>query len=296
MGNLKNINSKALLLINVVLGQTLLVLTLAGYQNLWAADNYFKNLPWGITLTGLFTMAAVILTVLGVWLIRVILDMSAKEAEAEANAARLQESQEFIEVLRSHRHDFLNHLQVISGLLDLGMNDQAKRYIWELAKEIKGDKGIRLVDHAEINALLIKKWASAEENRVTVGLDVKADLKTLDIPPYDLTRILGNLIENAIQATTQIDIEDRKVEVGIYENQECWIFTVRNQLPIIPPDLQKKIFERGFSTKGSRGRGLGLDIVCRLLEKYDGSIELVSEEGKGTIFTVQIPKNSAAAL
>ena len=82
----------------------------------------------------------------------------------------------------------------------------------------------------------------------------------------------------------------RKVEVGIHEDPTKWIFIVFNQLPIIPLEIQQKVFERGFSTKGAKGRGLGLDIVYHLLEKYNGTIDLVSKEGLGTVFTVKIPK------
>ncbi|MDA8233442.1 MAG: Spo0B domain-containing protein [Clostridia bacterium] len=289
MGNIDKINKKALILVNVILGQTLLVVFIVTYNRLWIADEMMRRAP-DVLITAVFTVATVILTALGVWLIRTIMEMAAKEVQAEANEARLEESLEFIEVLRSHRHDYLNHLQVISGLLDLGMNDRAKQYIWELAKDIKEEKGLQLADHAEINALLVKKWALAEVNKVAVSLEVTADLRSMTIPSYDLTRILGNLIENAIQATTQVDESQRKVEVGIHEDPTKWIFIVFNQLPIIPLEMQQRVFERGFSTKGTEGRGLGLDIVCNLLEKYNGTIDLVSKDGLGTVFTAKIPK------
>ncbi len=114
----------------------------------------------------------------------------------------------------------------------------------------------------------------------------------LKISAGELSQILWNLLMNALQAVPpdgEIFIAARQLRT---ENQEDWIeIKVKDNGPGISEEDQAKIFEPFFTTK-ERGTGLGLSIVQKLISDLGGNIHLVSYSGKGTEFTVQLPKGA----
>lgn len=103
-----------------------------------------------------------------------------------------------------------------------------------------------------------------------------------------LIRIVTNLIKNAIQATKGIDLP--KIEVKVSSKDEKVVIEVKDNGKGINEEVKDLIFEPKFTTKTS-GMGLGLPMIKNIIEAYEGSINFTSEEGKGTTFTVILPKN-----
>lgn len=100
-----------------------------------------------------------------------------------------------------------------------------------------------------------------------------------------LLRSIGNLIKNALEASNEND----EVKVYSYCNHEFIYFNVHNN-QVIPENVQLQLFQRSFSTKGIKGRGLGLYSVKLIVEQYlKGKVSFVSNEMFGTIFTIQLP-------
>lgn len=100
-----------------------------------------------------------------------------------------------------------------------------------------------------------------------------------------LLRSIGNLIKNALEASNEGDI----VKVYSYFNHEYVYFNVYNS-KIIPENVQLHLFQRSFSTKCAKGRGLGLYSVKLIIEQYlKGKVTYVSNEMLGTVFTIQLP-------
>ncbi len=102
-----------------------------------------------------------------------------------------------------------------------------------------------------------------------------------------LIRIVTNLITNANQATEEK--EDPKIEVKVLSKKDKIIIEVSDNGKGIGRDVEHLIFEPKFTTKSS-GMGLGLPMIKSIIEAYEGSINFTSEEGKGTTFTVILPK------
>jgi signal transduction histidine kinase len=100
----------------------------------------------------------------------------------------------------------------------------------------------------------------------------------------ELQRVFINLIRNSIQAMEQGGTISL---VTSYDGHRC-VIHCSDTGPGIPPDIQQKVFEPNFSTK-TDGAGLGLAIARRIIEDLDGTIELTSEIGKGTTFTIRLP-------
>ena len=102
--------------------------------------------------------------------------------------------------------------------------------------------------------------------------------------------MLANLMDNAITALEAIPSE-KKLRVDIGEDRASYRFSVANNGPAIPEELQESIFREGFTTKKESGHGMGLSIVTQVLKNYKGTINLSSTE-EDTVFRIRIPKSN----
>ena len=190
--------------------------------------------------------------------------------------------------LREQRHDYLNHMQVVYGMVELEEYEELRGYLEPLYKDImKTGKAIRTSIPA-VNALLMAKMGATEASGIDFYIEVKSDLKYLKMEPWELCKVLSNLIDNAITALSTLETE-KKLILEIQEDREDYLFLVVNNGPMIPLEMQNAIFKEGFTTKKEKGHGMGLSIVTATLKKNKGSIQLTSNE-KETVFTVKIKK------
>lgn len=191
--------------------------------------------------------------------------------------------------LRAQRHDYLNHFQVIYGLMELGEYEEAKKYLDPVFKDImKVSKALRTSLPA-VNALLQAKLEVAEKNQIDLFLDVRSDLKHITIEPWNLCKVLANIIDNAITALSASPRKEKSIQIMIDENRDSYTFQIINNGPAIPENVIGEIFKQGYSTKKEEGHGMGLYIVSGIVKEAGGSIEVTSSE-KETSFFVEIPK------
>jgi len=208
---------------------------------------------------------------------------------------QLQESLQNLEQLnyelRSARHDYLNHLQVVYGLLELEEYEDLKNYLAPVYKGImKTGKALKTSKPA-LNALLKAKMEEAEGKQIDVYVEVKSDLKQFLVEDWQLCKVLSNLIDNAMTVLLEKESE-RKLEIDINEDREYYRFSVSNNGKPIPKECQDIIFKRGFSTKKEEGHGMGLAIVSDIVKENKGSISVSSTEEK-TEFSVSFRKGDA---
>lgn len=191
--------------------------------------------------------------------------------------------------LREQRHDYLNQLQVVYGLLELGEYEDAREYMRPVFKDImKVNRALKTAQPA-VNALLQAKMETAEKQGIDFYLEVGTQLSALDMEPWELCKVLGNLIDNAVTAVLETDGEKR-ISMEMREAKEFYKISVRNNGPAIPVQAQKQIFNQGFTTKKEEGHGMGLAIVSSILKEAKGRIELQSDDNE-TVFSITIPKS-----
>lgn len=188
--------------------------------------------------------------------------------------------------LRKQRHDFLNHLQVVYSLVDMQETDEAVKYIETVYGQMHRLSAGMKTDKPAINALLQAKLAQAEEKGVRLVLDVTSSLADLPINDWEMCRVLGNLIDNGMDAMDGMLNPHMKVE--LYEDIRSYGFRVSNNGPEIPPLNKMLIFNTGFTTKAT-GHGLGLSIVKEIIEDCGGRVE-VESDAQETAFTGWLPK------
>lgn len=197
------------------------------------------------------------------------------------------QTSELNDKMRTQRHDFLNHLQVIHGLLELNQYDEAKSYMEKTYDEVQTISNVLKTSVPAINALLQVKGNNCHEKNITFKILTTSKLNHLSIDVWDLCAILGNLIDNAINAAEQS--ENKKIVVFIKEELHNYVIKVKDSGKGIPPTIIDKIFTMGFSTKHDDGHGIGLPTSKQTIENAKGSL-IFETSTKGTIFTIRLPK------
>lgn len=193
--------------------------------------------------------------------------------------------------LREQKHDLMNHFQVVYGLMELGEYEEAHTYIQPVFRGIQKLNYALKTSQPAVNALLQAKLETAEAQQVDLYLTIGSTLKEIRMQPWDMCRILANLIDNGLTALSQINGE-RQLHVMINEDSENYIFEISNNGPAIPEEVMPHLFRAGFTTKKEEGHGQGLAIVQRLVREAGGEVSVESDEEE-TVFSVVLPKAPA---
>ena len=197
------------------------------------------------------------------------------------------EAQEDLNItLRAQRHDFLNHLQVVYSLIEMKEYKEANDYIERVYGSIASVGKVLRTANPAINALLQVKLGVCEKAGIQVKLDIRSAWKDLSIPGWEMCKVLGNLLDNAIDALQEVS--DRRLTLTLTEDLKAFRFSVKNSGPMIPVKLQASIFQPGITTKAA-GHGMGLFIVRRTVQEWGGDIRLISD-AKETEFSGFIPR------
>ena len=191
--------------------------------------------------------------------------------------------------LRAQRHDFRNHLQVIGGLMEMGESDEAAKYIDRVYGSVGALSAQLRTASPAVNALLRVKTAEAQKHGVAMDVIVRSAWEGLPAQGWEMCRVLGNLIDNAMDALK--DTPSPRVTVTLGEELRALIFSVENNGPEIPMEIREKIFQPGFTTKGGE-RGQGLAIVREIIAGYGGELTLESDENH-TAFCGRLPRGAA---
>lgn len=136
---------------------------------------------------------------------------------------------------------------------------------------------------------LIKDFARSKE--VTVSCEVEEGMGSMMADPQTIHRSLLNLINNAIDACMEDeDIDkDHKVEIRTYK-EDAWIcFEVKDNGCGMDDEIQEQLFDPMFSSKGGKGTGLGLLVTAKLIQEHNGRIDVETQYGQGSVFTVKLP-------
>lgn len=203
---------------------------------------------------------------------------------------KISHSEEVIDALQGQKHDFNNHLNVLAGMLQLGRNKKALEYIFSISEKVEEVFSISKIKNVEIAATLYRKCAIAESKGIEVDLYIESDLEKLKIDPIDMSKILFNLIDNAVHELEKSQENEKILSIDIHERDQKYYISIGNSYPVLPGELYDKVFVKGFSTKKSgTGHGYGLSIVKSIVEKNSGEVSVESFEGVGTVFTVCLP-------
>ena len=191
--------------------------------------------------------------------------------------------------LRAQRHDFKNHLQVVYSLTEMNAGEDVLDYVRRVYSDVHSLGQYLRTSVPAVNALLSAKAADCEERGVAFEIDIQSAWEDISVPGWELCRIIGNLVDNAVDALKREKQPEIRVVIG--EDIHAWKLQIENNGERIPDEHRQNILLQGFSTKGE-GRGNGLSIVCTLLKKHDGELSFTSDSEK-TCFICKIRKPGA---
>jgi Signal transduction histidine kinase regulating citrate/malate metabolism len=198
----------------------------------------------------------------------------------------LQEVEKLMVVLQSQKHEFRRHLQALQSMIHLNRDQDAKRYIDGIAEDYwNTDEGI-YIPHPALNSLINSKSSLARSQGIDFNVSSINEFAGLKVEPWDLCSIVGNILDNAIESALRSDRQPW-VEVELGYQAGFYIFCIRNNGDPIGKDEKERIFDAGYNRNNLVGRGYGLYIVRKLLERYGGTAEVISD--KETTFIVKIP-------
>ena len=206
-------------------------------------------------------------------------------------AEQLNGSRHIISALRANTHEFMNKLQVISGLLQIRRYDDALDYIGAISATQSEliSPVLQCIQNHTVAALLLGKLTNTRELKIQMTLLEVSALPehSLYLSTADLVTVLGNLTENAIEAIdAQTGDGPRSLVIQITEDDNGLLIMVSDTgTGIAPADLDR-IYLSGYSTKAQEGRGVGMALIQEVVTRRQGSIEVDSEPGCGTTFTL----------
>jgi two-component system CitB family sensor kinase len=218
--------------------------------------------------------------------------------ELEGLLRELDSVDALTDALRAQQHEFANRMHTVAGLIELGDQQAAIRYALEVSGETAGlAEAIReRIEAPEIAALLIAKTTVAAERDVELVLSEDSQLARTRIGTNMLLSIIGNLIDNAIDAAAT-GPGPARVTVRLVTCAEKVTLEVSDTGPGVPEELGARIFSDGFTTKSDderRHRGIGLALVHRLATRAGGTVTV--DCSSATTFTVVLPTRARSGV
>ena len=211
--------------------------------------------------------------------------------DLQAVTAELDTVRGLADTLRSQNHEASNRLHTIVSLIEIGKPGDAVEFATRelaLAQQFT-DRMVESVDEPVIAALLLGKMAQAAERGVKLTFAPESLVNGILLTPADAVTILGNLIDNALDAA-QGSVE-RQVTVWIVSSETAFHTRIEDSGAGISPADRDQVFVRGWSTKpqeGGIGRGLGLALAGQAVRRYGGEITVTTSDMGGAQFGVRI--------
>ncbi|MFE2100335.1 MULTISPECIES: sensor histidine kinase [unclassified Streptomyces] len=213
--------------------------------------------------------------------------------ELEQLGRELDSTRGLIDALRAQDHEHANRMHTLLGLLELEMYDDAVEFVGEVVGDhrVTAEQVTEKIQDPLLAALLVGKATVAAERGVALWVSERTRLPDRLIDPRGLVTVVGNLVDNALDAVA--GTPHARVEVELRTEGRTVVLRVQDTGPGIPADQRELIFTAGWSTKKPPAhgkRGLGLSLVRRLAERQGGSAAVGAADGGGAEFTVVLPE------
>lgn len=261
--NMKKKNT-IILIIDFLIG----IVTVAIHS--YISSIYSDILPFGITLLNIS-----ILLVYFAFNFYALL----RTNQLESTTRELEQSRQYnktLEILhdniRGFKHDFSNIMTTIGGYVQTGDLEKLRNYYNGLQADCNKINNLNILSPSVINepaiySLLTNKYHLAESKGITVNLEIFIDLRELRMKVYEFTRILGILMDNAIEAAKECDKKIINVAIRKDFHSERQLLIIENTYMDKDVDTEK-IYEKGYSTK-EHNTGIGLWEVREILKKNE---------------------------
>ncbi|WP_441349498.1 ATP-binding protein [Streptomyces sp. TLI_55] len=213
--------------------------------------------------------------------------------ELEQLGRELDSTRGLIDALRAQDHEHANRMHTLLGLLELEMYDDAVEFVGEVVGDHRAtaEQVTEKIKDPLLAALLVGKATVAAERGVALWISDRTRLPDRLIDPRGIVTVVGNLVDNALDAVG--GKPHARVEVELRAEGRTAVLRVRDTGPGIPAEQRELVFTEGWSTKKPPAhgkRGIGLSLVRRLAERQGGSAAVTEADGGGAEFVVVLPE------
>ncbi|AKU16935.1 sensor histidine kinase [Luteipulveratus mongoliensis] len=194
--------------------------------------------------------------------------------------------------LRAQNHEAANRLHTMVSLVEMGETEEAVAFATDeldLARRLTDDV-VGAVQEPVLSALLLGKSSQAQERGVALVVDPDSSVTHTSLSAHDLVTVVGNLLDNAIDAAQ--GTAEAVVQVLVKSEDDGLMVAVDDSGPGIAPEHRDQIFEPGWTSKPdtqARGRGVGLALVGQVVRRHEGSTEVGRSTLGGARLTVRVP-------
>lgn len=216
--------------------------------------------------------------------------------DIESLNSQLTQVRQYVENLRTLRHEHLNWMSTLSGLLQMKEYDQALALI-----KGESESQQQLIDSLreqfsdkQVAGLLFGKYHRAKELGLQLKFTPGSQLRSLpnSLNSVEFCAILGNLLDNAFEASLKVSDGNKHVELYLSDEGKDTVIEVADQGCGFPLAIKDKWFERGITTKTEAvdGHGIGLYLVSSYVSRCNGAVIIEENQPHGTVFSIFIPK------
>lgn len=216
------------------------------------------------------------------------------KSEIDQLTEELSQVKRYTEALRAQTHEFNNLLYTISGLIQLGSNEEALTLIHQETEHQKDFVQflMKKIKDPWLGGIILGFYNRAKELKITFEVDRESSLEKLskEIDCSYLVSILGNIITNALEALNKLENQERCVRLFMTDMGDDLLIEVEDSGPGVDQRLLSTIFQKGFTTKKGQNSGLGLSRANELVKEMNGTIAIEKGELGGALFIIAIPK------
>lgn len=236
-----------------------------------------------------YVRAMIVLSLIGIILINLItvylvINLSRKNSVFQENQMlkmqqiyqeeQIENTQVQYEEIRKLRHEYKNHNLVIATLIDSGKIEKARKYIGKNINELETTGVYVNTNNRIVNAIINSKAEKAKRSKIKTTVFIVSDF--IGIDDFDLSSLISNMFDNAIEACQKVDGE-REIEIFIQKAEDGYIFRMKNTIveSVIKDNPALK------TTKNNKEyHGLGTKIIRDIANKYNGIADFYEEENK----------------
>ena len=218
--------------------------------------------------------------------------------EIRAMSGELDTVRGLAQSLRAQNHEAANRLHTVVSLIEMGRTDDAVTFATEEleAAQRLTDTVVESLDHPVVAALILGKMAQGAERGVRLVVEPGSYLRGMQLDPHDAVTVLGNLIDNAIDAAGETS-PPHQVRIAVAIDAETFGVVVDDSGPGLSEEQRRLALQRGWSTKPSAdgfGRGIGLALVVQIVRRHHGTVEISTSDLGGASFAVTVPTRTHA--